>query len=135
MGIFSGRRPSNLGVKDGRLAPPNPNPNNVHSQVPATDSHYIAPIKPSRDPAGAFAKLGDLVREMPRASVVTAESRYLYFETSSPTMGFVDDNELLLDGAAGVIHMRAAARLGIRDFDANRKRMESLRARLVAAGY
>ena len=43
-------------------------------------------------------------------------------------MGYVDDVEFALDEKAGVIHVRSASRLGIRDMDVNRKRIESIRA-------
>ena len=48
-------------------------------------------------------------------------------------MGYVDDVELALDAAAGVIHVRSAARLGVRDFGVNRARVEALRSKLGAA--
>lgn len=132
MGLFSGSRPKNLGVNDGRLAPPNARPNNVHSQVAATDSHYIAPIALTGDPAAAFARLAKIVRGMDRAEVIEERAGYLYVEFSSPRMGFVDDTEFLLDSGAGVVHVRAAARLGIRDFGVNRGRVEAVRAALAA---
>jgi uncharacterized protein (DUF1499 family) len=47
-------------------------------------------------------------------------------------MGFVDDTEFALEAAAGVIHVRAGARLGIRDFGVNRERVERLRAAVAA---
>jgi uncharacterized protein (DUF1499 family) len=135
MGVFSGSRPKSLGVTSGKLAPHHSRPNNVHSQVDSNDSHYIAPIKPARAPVEAFEKLKEIVRSSDRVKVIEATPDYVYFETSSPGMGFVDDNEFYLDRKGGVIHVRAAARLGIRDFDANRKRIEGVRKRLHAAGY
>jgi uncharacterized protein (DUF1499 family) len=48
-------------------------------------------------------------------------------------MRFVDDVEFSLDPAGGVIHVRSAARMGIRDFGVNRARVESLRRALDAA--
>ena len=43
--VFSWKRPDNLGVKEGRLAPPKSTPNCVSSQADAADAeHYIAPI-------------------------------------------------------------------------------------------
>ena len=43
-------------------------------------------------------------------------------------MGFVDDAEFALDASARVIHAKSAARLGVRDFGVNRKRIEAIRA-------
>jgi uncharacterized protein (DUF1499 family) len=130
MGLFSGSRPTNLGVKNGQLAPPNPRPNNVHSQIPKSDSHFVAPIAVRGDPEKTFARAKELLRAMPRAKIIAERADYVHAEFSSPTMGFVDDTELYLDRAAKLIHVRAAARLGIRDFDVNRKRVEALRAAL-----
>jgi hypothetical protein len=43
--MFSGTRPDNLGVKDGRFAACKPTPNCVSSQAdPADREHYIMPI-------------------------------------------------------------------------------------------
>jgi len=52
-------------------------------------------------------------------------------EFASKGLGFVDDAEFALDGAARVIHAKSAARLGIRDFSVNRDRVEAIRARLA----
>jgi uncharacterized protein (DUF1499 family) len=132
VGLFSGSRPDNLGVRNGQLAPPNKRPNNVHSQIDAGDSHYIAPIALAGDPATEFARLKKIVRALDRVKVIEDRADYLYVETSSPSMGFVDDTEFLLDAAGKRVHARAAARLGIRDFDANRKRVEVVRAAMTA---
>lgn len=70
---------------------------------------------------------------MPRARVVKAETGYLYAEFTSKLMGFVDDTEFYLDARAGVIHVRSASRLGRRDFDVNRERIEHIRAQLAQA--
>ena len=45
-------------------------------------------------------------------------------------MGFVDDVEFLLDEDAKVIHVRSASRLGESDLGVNRKRIETIRAKL-----
>ena len=134
LGLFSGNRPTGLGVSGGKLAAPNNRPNNVHSQIAMSDSHYIAPIKPNGDAARAFLKLTEIVRAMPRGRIIADKPDYIYAEFSSPTMGFVDDTEFYLERSGGVIHVRAAARLGIRDFDANRKRIEAVRAQLAVSG-
>jgi hypothetical protein len=49
-------------------------------------------------------------------------------EFSTPLLGFTDDVELYSDGK--VLHVRSSSRLGVRDFNVNRKRVESLRAQL-----
>jgi len=131
-GPFSGTRPDNLGVRDGRLAPPKRTPNNVNSQVDknADAEHYIDPLRYSGDARQAWAALRQVIDGMQRAKVVKSEPNYLYAEFSSRLMGYVDDTEFYLDEKTGVIHVRSASRLGRSDFGVNRKRIESIRAKL-----
>lgn len=122
--MFSGTRPDNLGVKDGRLAPCKPTPNCVSSQAdPADQEHYIAPIVYS----GTMQELRRAVESMTRATVIREEGNYLYAEYKSALLGYVDDVELWLDDKARVVHVRSASRLGRSDFGVNRKRIEELR--------
>jgi uncharacterized protein (DUF1499 family) len=132
--VFSWKRPDNLGVQDGRLAPCRRTPNCVSSQAdPADRGHYIEPIVCQGPPAAAMAALQRLVEATPGARVVRATDDYLYAEFRSRVMRFVDDVEFVLDRARGVIHARSAARVGIRDFGVNRARVEALRGALAAA--
>ena len=122
--MFSGTRPDNLGVKDGRFAACKPTPNCVSSQAdPADQEHYIAPIAYS----GTMQELRRAVESMTRATVIREEGNYLYAEYKSALMGYVDDVELLLDEKARLVHVRSASRLGRSDFGVNRKRIEELR--------
>jgi len=122
--MFSGTRPDDLGVKNGRFAPCKPTPNCVSSQAdPADKEHYIAPIAF----AGTMYELRYAVESMTRASVIREEGNYLYAEYKSALMGYVDDVELLLDEKAALVHVRSASRLGRSDFGVNRKRIEELR--------
>ena len=133
LGLFSGQRPADLGVAGGKLRGGDGRPNWVSSQVPAADGHHVAPIATGGDPARAWRALETAVRGEPGSTVVTRGPAYLHAEFASRLMGFVDDAEFALDREAGVIHLRAGARLGIRDFGVNRERMERLRAAVAAA--
>lgn len=131
--VFSGKRPDNLGVKDGRLAPPGRTPNAVSSQAdPADAGHYVAPIAFPGSPASAMAAVRAAVASMPRTRVVHEAPGYLHAEFRSRLLGFVDDVEFLHQPDAGVIHVRSASRLGRSDFGVNRARVEALRARLAS---
>jgi len=122
--MFSGSRPDNLGVKDGRFAACKTTPNCVSSQAdPADQEHYVAPIAFS----GTMHELRRAVESMTRATVIREEGSYLYAEYKSALMGYVDDVELLLDEKARLVHVRSASRLGRSDFGVNRKRIEELR--------
>ena len=129
--VFSWKRPDDLGVQEGRLAPPKPTPNCVSSQAePADEEHYIAPLPFKGDAPAAMAAARKAVESMRGASVIRQEGGYLYAEFRSKIMRYVDDVEFLFDQKAGLIHMRSASRLGRRDFGVNRARVESLRARI-----
>ena len=128
--MFNWRRPTNLGVTDGRLAPCKRTPNCVSSQAaPQDGEHYISPIAFR----GTMRELRAAVESMPRSTVIRAEPNYLYAEFRTPLMRYVDDVELYYDQRAGLVHVRSASRLGRRDFGVNRKRVEELRSRLRAA--
>jgi uncharacterized protein (DUF1499 family) len=121
--MFDWRRPKNLGVMGGRLAPCRRTPNCVSSQAdPADEEHYIAPIPFRGD---AIAAVRRAVEAMPRSRIVSADSHYLYAEFRSRLLRYVDDVEFHYDGK--VIHVRSASRLGRRDFGVNRARVEKLR--------
>jgi uncharacterized protein (DUF1499 family) len=122
--MFSWKRPANLGVKDGRLAPCKRTPNCVSSQAdPADREHYIAPIAFR----GSMQDLRRAVESMERATVISAERNYLYAEYRTKLMRYVDDVELYYDEKQGLVHVRSASRLGRRDFGVNRNRIEALR--------
>jgi uncharacterized protein (DUF1499 family) len=129
LGIFSGSRPSTLGVKNGQFAACSWKPNCVCSTSDAGDKHYIAPFA-TKDAAAAWKKLSGIVTNEPRAKLVRFDGEYMHVEYKSKGLGFVDDVEFALDRKANVIHVRSASRLGIRDFDVNRKRVEAIRTQL-----
>lgn len=122
--MFNWRRPDNLGVTNGRLAPCRRTPNCVSSQAdPADAEHYIAAILFRGE---AMAAVRKAVAAMPRSTVIAEKENYLYAEFRSKLLGYVDDVELFFDGNA--IQVRSASRLGRRDFGVNRNRIERLRA-------
>jgi len=130
--MFAGKRPGNLGLHDGRLAPCRRTPNCVSSQADPADSvHYIAPIPFKGAPVEAMAAVRKALDDMPRATIVRHEPDYLYAEFRSRLMGFVDDVEFAYDDKAGVIQLRSASRLGRGDLGVNRKRMEAIRALIL----
>ena len=122
--MFNWRRPDNLGVTNGRFAACRRTPNCVSSQADPSDrEHYVAPIPFRGD---AMAAVRRAVAAMPRATVISEKADYLYAEFRSKLLGYVDDVEFFYDGAA--IQVRSASRLGRRDFNVNRNRVEQLRA-------
>jgi uncharacterized protein (DUF1499 family) len=135
MALFScaGRRPSNLGVKNSRLAPCPSSPNCVSSDD-SDGAHVIAPFQLAQAAGVAWRAVHAAVASLPRTKIVTASDGYLHAECSSAVFGFVDDLELHLRPAQNVIAARSAARLGHGDFGVNRKRLENLRSLLRQQG-
>lgn len=124
---LSGKRPGNLGVRDGHLAAVVAKPNNVSSQAdPADRAHHVQPLPLSGACGNAMARLRKLIESLPRTKVIDSRDDYLYAEFSTSLMGYVDDVEFFCDGRA--IHVRSASRLGYSDMGVNRKRIESIRA-------
>lgn len=123
--MFDWRRPENLGVKEGRLAPCKRSPNCVSSQANLSDAeHHIAPIH------GSLAAARLAIRSLPRTTIIEEKENYLYAEFRTPLLRYVDDVELYFDGQ--VLQVRSCSRLGRRDFGVNRKRVEELRALIEA---
>jgi len=129
----SGTRPANLGVTNGLLAPCPSTPNCVSTQS-RDPEHAIAALHYASSPAEAMAKLKQIVLAMPRTLIVTDTPTYLHAEFTSAVMRFVDDVEFSLDEPARSIQMRSASRLGKSDLGVNRKRVEEIRSRWIAAG-
>lgn len=126
--LFSGKQPTNLGVKQGQLLSCPDSPNCVSSQANASDEeHFIAPIETKLAPSDAIAKLKSIVEGMERSKINEASDDYLYAEFASKIMGFVDDIEFYVTPASGMIQVRSAARLGRSDLGVNRKRVETIR--------
>ncbi len=121
--MFSFKRPGNLGVRDGMLAPCKRSPNCVSSQAnPSDEEHYIAPIH------GTMEAVRRAVEDFPRSKIIQEGEGYLYAEFRTKLLSYVDDVEFYFDGT--VIHVRSCSRLGRRDFGVNRKRVEALRRKI-----
>jgi uncharacterized protein (DUF1499 family) len=128
--MFAGTRPNNLGVNAGKLAACPDKPNCVSSQVDAADAHFIAPIAYTAPLVEAMEKIKTIIISMPRVKIISSTENYVYAEFASKLMGFVDDTEFYIDTAAKLIHVRSASRLGYRDFNVNRERIEAIRQQL-----
>lgn len=131
--LFGGSRPSNIGVKEGRLAACPKSPNCVVSQGQADAEHAIAPFTYSGEAADAMNVLRQVVAAQAGSEIVEQTDNYLYAEFTSGLMGFVDDVEFYFPAdEPGTIHVRSASRLGESDLGVNRKRVEAIRAAFSA---
>jgi len=133
MGLFSGRRPNDLGVRNGLLKPVPASPNAVSSQATG-GYHRIEPLRYNGTFEPAMAALKSVIESTPRTSIVEERADYLYAEFTSGLIGFVDDVEFYFPPDEPLIHLRSASRLGYSDLGVNRKRIEDIRAKFAAAG-
>ncbi len=122
---FAGKKPNNLGVKDGKLAPCPGTPNCVNSQSDNPQSK-IEPL-----PLVAITDLRKIIEGMEGTKIIEQTDNYLYAEFKTKLMGFVDDVEFYLEPNENVIHVRSASRLGKSDLGVNRKRIELIREKLT----
>lgn len=123
-------KPRRLGVNSGRLNNCPASPNCVCSDDDG--AHMVEPMRLVASAAEAWPLVQDAVRKLPRTSIVTHSGTYLHAECTSALLGFVDDLELHLRADQGLIAVRSASRVGHSDFGVNRKRVEALRATLIA---
>ena len=140
LGLLAGTPPSNLGVRDGRLARPSATPNSVSSQARLWPDHPqgeyadIAPLALLRsDGPATIAKLKTLLATEPGATLIDSRAYYLYVQYTTRLLKFVDDVEFWFDPANKVIQVRSASRIGRSDFGVNRQRIEALRQRLATS--
>jgi uncharacterized protein (DUF1499 family) len=121
-------RPSNLGLVDRQLRPCPDTPNCVTSR-PTDPGQAINPLVFTSPGAEAHTRLENILRTIPRLTIVENRPDYIHAETRSLVWGFVDDNEFYFDETTGIIEIRAAARLGSDDLGKNRERIEMIRTK------
>ncbi len=131
--VFAGVSPTNIGVNNGKLAACPNTPNCVNSQAIASDiEHSIQPIRIGGELSQRIADLKLVIQSLPRSIIVKETNNYLYVESTSKLMGFVDDVEFYFDNDSKFIQVRSASRLGESDLGVNRQRIEEIRAKLTS---
>lgn len=124
---------ASFGLTDNKLRPCPSSPNCVTSES-KEGQHKIEPFRLRVQAGDVWPAISTALNELPRTTLVTITETYLHAESRSRLFGFVDDLELHLRPADGIIAIRSAARSGYYDFGVNRKRIEQLRERLVGLG-
>ena len=81
-----------------------------------------------------WAAAAGVVASLPRSTIVEKTDTYLHAAFKSRVFRFVDDLELLLDPATGIVAVRSASRTGYSDLGVNRRRVEALREKLTQKG-
>jgi uncharacterized protein (DUF1499 family) len=119
------KRPTNLGVTNGRLSPCPDSPNCVSTQATSA-SQQMPALTYTGSLAAAKTRLLAVVQAMPGVEPFADQENYLAFVFRSRLIGYPDDVEFYFDDAAKLIHFRSASRLGKGDLGVNRARMESI---------
>lgn len=122
--------PSDLGIKNGRLADCPSSPNCVMSQ---TDSlpHKVEPLPYSGTAEQTRDRLKSVFEQEKGWTWVIEKEAYWHLEYRTRWMGYVDDVEFLFVDDEQTVHVRSASRLGYSDLGANRTRVERLRSVLT----
>jgi uncharacterized protein (DUF1499 family) len=115
------------------LAPCPDRPSCVSSRAPEGPRH-VPPLRLTAPPSEAWTVARQVLVSWPRVRLEEEAPGYLRFSERSRWLGYVDDLELVLDEAAGVIDVRSRSRVGYWDLGVNRRRVERLRERLAALG-
>jgi uncharacterized protein (DUF1499 family) len=74
-----------------------------------------------------MVKLLSVLQTMPGATIISADEAYVHAEFRTKRMRFVDDFEARIDASESMIQVRSASRVGKRDFNVNRDRVEAIR--------
>ena len=92
LGLLQGQRPSNLGVRDGKLKPPSRTPNSVSSQAGLHADHpmlkYAAtePLPLRGDAKASITALRALIEKQRGAEIIEQRDDYLYAEFSTAAL-------------------------------------------------
>lgn len=127
MGLFSGKRPSDIGLNNKQLKNRPKTPNCVLSQG---DRSNIEAFDLGDDPKAYFEAIVNAVKQSEGAIIVENNDHYIHAECRTPLMGYVDDLEFYWAEEENVAHVRSASRLGRSDLGKNRQRVEGIRKQL-----
>lgn len=120
-----GKRPTVIGIKNGKLMPCPKKPNCVNSQD-NDPKHFIAPITYNCSKDNAIEKIKNIVQSQKRTKIVEETKIYLRTEFTTAIMRYVDDVEFYFPDEK-TIQVRSASRIGYSDLGLNRRRIEKIR--------
>ena len=125
MAVKNSKVPSNLGVKNGKLADMPKSPNAVSSQTEDPGKKvdpfpFLGGLESSRE------GIKRALQAYGRIEILTEEKDYIHAVSTTGRMKFRDDLEFYFNEKEGVIHFRSASRVGYSDMGLNRKRYDRL---------
>ncbi|MEE9319448.1 MAG: DUF1499 domain-containing protein [Granulosicoccus sp.] len=108
-----------------------PDSPNCQSSASSRQEQSVAPLSISGNPSLVMATVAEFINSESNANVVQQQGYYLHATYKTRLMGYIDDVEFLLDASTKQLHIRSASRVGRKDFGANAKRIELIRAALA----
>jgi uncharacterized protein (DUF1499 family) len=126
---LTSKRPTNLGIHDGKLVPC-PKSYNCVCSFCTTKYAKIEPYVLSNNVDDIKEILIEVIKKYPRTKIIEDVKNYVYCEFWSLMWRFIDDVEFLINIDTKTIHFRSSSRIGVGDMGMNRKRMEEIRQML-----
>ena len=83
------------------------------------------------DSEKAFIELIEILENTPRIKIIKKDSSYIHAIVTSRIMKFIDDVEIKKFDKYNILQIKSASRLGIYDLGVNKRRLETLRFRLI----
>ena len=83
------------------------------------------------DSEKAFTELIQILENTPRLKIIRKEKYYIHAIATSRIMKFIDDIEVKNLNQQNIIQVKSSSRLGIYDLGVNKRRVQTLRFRLI----
>ena len=83
------------------------------------------------DSEKAFTELIQILENTPRLKIVKKDNYYIHAIATSRIMKFIDDIEIKNLNQNNILQVKSSSRLGIYDLGVNKRRVQTLRFRLI----
>ena len=83
------------------------------------------------DSEKAFIELIQILENTPRLKIINKEKHYIHAIATSRIMKFIDDIEIKNLNQYNVLQVKSSSRLGFYDLGVNKRRLQTLRFRLI----
>ena len=83
------------------------------------------------DSEKAFIELIQILENTPRLEIIEKEKNYIHAIATSRIMKFIDDIEIKNLNQDNIFQIKSSSRLGIYDLGVNKRRVQTLRFRLI----
>ena len=83
------------------------------------------------DSEKAFIELIQILENTPRLEIIKKEKNYIHAIATSRIMKFIDDIEIKNLNQDNIFQIKSSSRLGIYDLGVNKRRVQTLRFRLI----